>query len=645
MAERSSSFRTRLTVFVIGLGLVPLILFGLIVTWQFQSSITRQVNSSLTSDADTIHQLVEDSDSDNKKNAQSWAADAIVIGALVYNSYDKSDIVLKGFQNRFPEFRVVALFTPDGRAVSASDPAIKQTLVEKQAAVAASDWFRAALQNKWSSEGLEHEDPILGQQVLYFAAPVIAPVDGKLIGVLVAAYDWTGRTAETVAPAVARAAARGYSSFEVVVARNDGTVLFDSHHKDEALSTASVTELINSADQEHVAQAGDKVGIVIRGMGSAGLVWTYLAVVDKAEAYAPVRSAKQIAVLLAVLFGTAAAFISLLMARRLVRPINTLNLAVDRIVREGDLTQRIAIETQDEIGQLAGTFSKMVVRLRDIPFSLNESSRLLTESVSNLSGSTAEQSESINRQAAALQETQVTVQEIKQTSLLAAQKAEAVLNVAERAQEIGREGENAIERSLGALTSIREQVEEIAAKISGLTERTRQIGLITETVKDLADQSNMLALNAAIEAVRSGEHGKGFAVVAREIRSLADQSIQATVRVREVLEDIAAATQTAVTITEKGAARMESGFVQVRTSGESLRALSGIVKENAAAVRQIAAAVSQQNAGITQIFAAVTDLNKMMDETVKRLEATSKSVDILRDVTGKVSNVVKSFRV
>ena len=175
-----------------------------------------------------------------------------------------------------------------------------------------------------------------------------------------------------------------------------------------------------------------------------------------------------------------------------------------------------------------------------------------------------------------------------------------MLKVAERADDIGRSGEQAIEQTLGGLTEIRSQVDAIAQKIGELAERTRQIGLITETVKDLADQSNMLALNAAIEAVRSGEHGKGFSVVAREIRSLADQSIQATNRVREILEDITAAIRTAVAITEKGSQKMESSLIQVRTSGENLRELSGIVKENSAAVRQIAAAVNQQNAGITR---------------------------------------------
>jgi methyl-accepting chemotaxis protein len=210
---------------------------------------------------------------------------------------------------------------------------------------------------------------------------------------------------------------------------------------------------------------------------------------------------------------------------------------------------------------------------------------------------------------------------------------------------VSTSGEEAIERSLGGLTDIRAQVEDISQRIAQLSERTQQIGSITATVKDLADQSNMLALNAAIEAVRSGEHGKGFAVVAREIRSLADQSIQATNRVREILEDIGGAIRGAVAITERGAQKIEGGLLQVKASGDNLRELSNIVKDNSSAVRQIAAAVSQQNAGITQIFSAVTDQTKMMDETMRRLETTTQAAAVLKELSVRVSDVVRRFRV
>jgi methyl-accepting chemotaxis protein len=333
-----------------------------------------------------------------------------------------------------------------------------------------------------------------------------------------------------------------------------------------------------------------------------------------------------------------------LVAARFVKPLRILTEAAQRIV-DGDLTHEIDVSARDETGELALAFSQMQEKLKEVLRALQESVLLLTNAGDELGQSTEEQSQTITRQATALQETQVTAQEIKQTSLLASQKAEAVLQLTEKADAVSAQGETAIESSLSGLTDIRAQVDEIATRIGQLSERTEQIGGITQTVKDLADQSNMLALNAAIEAVRSGEHGKGFAVVAREIRSLADQSIQATSRVREILEDIGSAIRDAVAITEHGSQKIDGGLTQVRATGENLRALSNIVKDNSSAVRQIAAAVSQQNAGITQIFGAVTDQTRMMDETMRRIETTTQAAAVLKNLSQRVSDVVSRFRV
>ncbi|MGC4121124.1 MAG: methyl-accepting chemotaxis protein [Myxococcales bacterium] len=330
--------------------------------------------------------------------------------------------------------------------------------------------------------------------------------------------------------------------------------------------------------------------------------------------------------------------------QRMTRPLKDLVKAAEA-VSTGDLRQTIEVRSDDEIGQLAKAFSTMVTSMREIATGLHDSVSRMNQVVESLNTSQAEQNQAMSRQAAALQETQVTAQEIKQTSLMAAQKAEAVLQVTSRADEFSRSGESAVEQSLAGLMEIRSQAESIASKIQDLGGRTRQIGKITNSVKDLADQSNMLALNAAIEAVRSGEHGKGFAVVAREVRSLADQSISSTEKVREILDDITASIDVAVAISKQGVQRMEGGLSQVKTSGDNLRELSEIVRENAAAVRQIAAAVSQQNAGVSQIFAAVTELTSMMDDTIKRIEANAEMVRTLMGVSAQVSTFANTYRV
>ncbi len=338
-------------------------------------------------------------------------------------------------------------------------------------------------------------------------------------------------------------------------------------------------------------------------------------------------------------------FVAIVLAFVAIRPLRDLTRTTIEIGREGDLTQTVMVRSQDEIGELASALSAMVGPLRALPRRIRDSTQRLADSVSKLSASTHEQSQTVERQALALQETQVTAEEIRQTSTLAAQKAQTVLEYAERAESISRTGEVAVGQSLAALRDIRVQVQEIAQRITSLGERAIRIGQVTQTVKDLADQSNMLALNAAIEAVRSGEHGKGFGVVAREIRSLADQSIQATQQVREMLDDISEAIRGAVAITEKGSQRIDAGLEQVKTSGEQLSQLSNIVKDNSQAVRQINSAVGQQNGAIAQILGALTDQGTLMRDTMTRLEATDDAVKTISSASQSLVQIVESFAV
>ncbi|HZH18021.1 MAG TPA: methyl-accepting chemotaxis protein, partial [Archangium sp.] len=274
--------------------------------------------------------------------------------------------------------------------------------------------------------------------------------------------------------------------------------------------------------------------------------------------------------------------------------------------------------TTDEVGSLSQATARAFERLKLLTQTLGESASQLGTSARDLSASSTQQNETITRQAAALHETHVTAQELKDTSQLASKRAETILQQMVAAESIAQTGETLIEGSLKGLEQIRAQVAAMADRIRSLDAQARQIGHITTTVKDLADRSNMLALNAAIEAVRSGEHGKGFGVVAREIRMLADQSIQSTHRVRQLLEDISESIRTTATMTEQGSDKVGESLEQIRTFGQSMRQLSNLVQNNAASVKQISAAVGQQGTGIEQLFTAVTALTEMMEDTITR---------------------------
>ncbi len=420
-------------------------------------------------------------------------------------------------------------------------------------------------------------------------------------------------------------------------ARKDPDIVFAAFFDEKGTVMAASDEKEPTVDSTLIEFKRDFVDEDQRAMGSMKLYYSRQSALENIRREVVSISAGVVVLLAIFVVGL------LLLTRSIVRPIRELTFVANEVVSKGDLRQEIRVRSTDEVGQLANSFREMVIKLRDALGSLQQSSQLLDTSVIRLGDATQDQNDSLERQSQALQETQTTAEEIKQTSTLASEKAEDVLRVMAEADRISQSGEAAVEQTLVGLSDIRDRVQEISDRIVRLNEKAQQIAGITGTVKDLADQSNILALNAAIEAVRSGEHGKGFGIVAREIRSLADQSIKATGQVREILGDIGTSIRDAVSITQTGTQRIENSLVQVRSSGESLKQLSAIVKDNSNAARQIASAVNQQNAGIVQIFAAMNDLSKLMDDSMQRLETTRTASSTVSEVSRNATQIVKGY--
>ncbi|NBD07827.1 MULTISPECIES: methyl-accepting chemotaxis protein [Corallococcus] len=333
-----------------------------------------------------------------------------------------------------------------------------------------------------------------------------------------------------------------------------------------------------------------------------------------------------------------------LLVRRMMAPLGALTAAAARVVAEGDFSGTLEVHSQDEIGQLARSFGDMMARLRAVLVALKGSAQELEATALELANSASDQNLAVTRQAAALHQTQIAARQLQESSRAAAQRASGVLREAEKAGAVGQAGESAVAGSVGGLTHIRSQVERISNTVSELRQRTRQVGDITGTVKDLADQSNVLALNAAIEAARSGEAGRAFAVVARQMRSLADQSATATSRVQSILGDIGLAISEAVKTSEGGTREVEGGLDQARAAGESLRALAAVIQNNSESVRSIADMVSQQDAGIAELFAALSDLTRLADETVERVATSAVAAARLTTASHEVSNIVGQYR-
>jgi methyl-accepting chemotaxis protein len=327
---------------------------------------------------------------------------------------------------------------------------------------------------------------------------------------------------------------------------------------------------------------------------------------------------------------------------RMTRFLRTMAGAAEQIAA-GDLRTNLQPQSPEDV--LGNAFVRMTDNLRRQIGGVVEGAAVLGSAASEIVASTAQLASGATESAAAVSETTTTVEEIRQTSQLANQKAKAVADSAQKAVQISHNGRKSTEDVTAAMGRISTQMEAIAESMMRLSEQTQTIGQIIATVEDLSAQSNLLAVNAAIEAAKAGEHGKGFGVVAQEVKSLAEQSRQATDRVRTILSDIQKATTAAVMATEQGGKAVEAGGKQTEIAGESIAALTGSVTEAAQAAMQIAASSQQQLVGMDQVAGAMENIKQASTQNVasaKQLETAARN---LSDLGQRLKQLVESYRV
>ena len=337
--------------------------------------------------------------------------------------------------------------------------------------------------------------------------------------------------------------------------------------------------------------------------------------------------------------------ISMRLHATIANPIREIAEAVSGIAA-GDLTVHMGLGARkDELGVLSQKISEMTENLRAQIQGLTEGANLLGSAANKIVASTSQLVASTSESAAAVSETSTTVDEVRQTAQLASQKAKLVSDIAQKAAQSSQNGRKSNEDVVVGMSRIRQQMEAIATSMVRLSEQSQTIGQIIATVEDLSSQSNLLAVNAAMEAAKAGEHGKGFGVVAQEVKSLAEQSRQATNQVRTILGDIQKATSAAVMATEQGSKAVEAGSLQTEVAGESIRELASSVAEASQAATQIAASSQQQLVGVDQVAGAMESIKQASTQNAASARQLESSARNLNDLGQRLKQMVERYKV
>jgi methyl-accepting chemotaxis protein len=311
-------------------------------------------------------------------------------------------------------------------------------------------------------------------------------------------------------------------------------------------------------------------------------------------------------------------------------------------IADGDLTVEITPLSEKDV--LGKALSTMVQRLRTQIREMIEGINVLASATAELSSTMVQIGAGARETASSVNETATTLLEVKQASQLSNQKAKTISDSTQQTMRISHDGVEAIEKSIQSMENIREQMRGIAESIIKLSEQSQAIGEIVTSVNDLAEQSNILAVNAAIEAAKAGEYGKGFTVVAKEIRNHAEQSKQATSKVRSILIDTQKATASAVMVAERGTKLAEDGAQLSSQSGKSIQTVMRGINETAESMLQIAASAKEQLVGLDQVTTAIQHIKGASEQNVESIHQVELTAQNLKELGTRLQRFVERYR-
>lgn len=321
------------------------------------------------------------------------------------------------------------------------------------------------------------------------------------------------------------------------------------------------------------------------------------------------------------------------------RPVQFLIQSIDKMGC-GDFSDEMRTsEREDEIGALHNALKRTYQKLKHLVLEHENEFNGLSETARGVAGSMMEVTAGSTETASALTEISTTIDVLKDTSTGSNEKAKEVQISADGAIKTLKKSESSLDGTVSEMSQIQNKMKMISDSIIKLSEHMQVIGNIIDTVNDLAEQSNLLAVNAAIEAAKAGDQGKGFAVVAEEVRSLAEQSKQATIQVHSILNDIQNATGSAVMATEDGSNAVAKGVTQSTETSTMIRELSINIQNVVESAAEIASSSQQQLVGVEQVTTAMRNIKEASNQQASHLQEIQNAVD---EVNNR-GNAVKSF--
>jgi methyl-accepting chemotaxis protein WspA len=338
--------------------------------------------------------------------------------------------------------------------------------------------------------------------------------------------------------------------------------------------------------------------------------------------------------------------LGLVTARSITRPTRLL---IDR-VREmasgaSDLTARLAVASNDELGQLALSINSMVGKIQVVVQRVREASVQVLSTASQMAGTAKQQETTMRGLGSSTTEIAAAVREISATGKQLATTMGDVNERANEAAKLATSGRSRLATMEGNMKQLVESTDSISSKLAIIREKAENINMVVTTITKVADQTNLLSINAAIEAEKAGEYGRGFLVVAREIRRLADQTAVATLDIENIVRHMQDAVSAGVMQMDKFSGDVRGGVQRVAEisgqTGQIIEEVHGLSER----FRSVNEGMRNQSLGAEQISEAMVQLMDGARQTQTALEEFHKAAAHLRESVELLNQDVAQFTV
>ncbi|EPA8368585.1 methyl-accepting chemotaxis protein [Vibrio fluvialis] len=373
--------------------------------------------------------------------------------------------------------------------------------------------------------------------------------------------------------------------------------------------------------------------------------WMLVMVMDKAVLEQPLNQMLVTQTLIGLVILLVMALATSWFVARQLNELSNIAAALGDIAEgDGDLTRRLTVKSDDEVGMLADKFNKFVDRLHVMVKNVRDVSVALNEGANHAARAAGQRSERIRTQQDEITMVATAVTEMASATAEIAGNADNTAKNANQSVELGAQGYQQMQQSKHSIDQLAQELTGAVNIIGELEEHANEISTILSTIRAIAEQTNLLALNAAIEAARAGEQGRGFAVVADEVRVLSQRTHASTEEIQTKIAGLQKVTSNAVSVMTESHKLVETSVSDVNQTGESLQAISEAIQLISDMATQIASAAEEQSLVTADINGNTESVREVSDALASDAQDAVQQAKELHNLAQELDQEISRFR-